>query len=457
MTKIARLKTDLNIDSKEFVNILKDRELLIYEDVQGSKIFAKFTGKEFVIKPKSISSDELNFIDLTVQKFYNQAYVYLHSLPEYVTDLLNNNWWFCFEYFPDNQPANITYSHMPKNGLILTCIVKGTKYFYNYDELQEYSKLFDVECLPALFKGKLNGKQLEVIDLYLNTAEKDLDYVFGEENFAFFFYKILNPYLKGSFLMIDDQFNDNIEKIIIKIDKNSEYSFEILNPMYQRVSPTNSTDYTEIYSLILLNFLEYCQLIDIAKYKIQRITKEELYVDFICVLFNQYIENMRNDIISWKFDIPDFFKEDKFKINTDLLKNKKTIENIKSHEKIEYVFKVILGSFNKKRKKSVGVFNEQTVQLFNSFVEKLSIIIDEKLRIDREYELQKGDLKNFQDYFKLKYDTTPDGQIFPDVYTKFGEESGEEKKKGKSMKSPFKGKEPLSSPEENFTPKKEQL
>jgi len=246
MTKIAKIKTDLNIDTKEFINILEDKNLLIYEDIQGSKIFAKWNGDEFIIKPKSLNCENLNFIDLTVQKYYNSAFNFLHSLPEYITNLLNRNWWFCFEYFADNQPANIEYKRVPKNGLILTCIVKNEKYFYNLDEILEYSKLFDVECLPVIFKGKLNNKQLEVIDLYLNTSEKDLPYIFDEDNFAYFFYKILNPNIKNSFLMLDEEFNDNLEKIIIKIDNNSNYSFEILNPMYKKISLKNNTEYTQI-------------------------------------------------------------------------------------------------------------------------------------------------------------------------------------------------------------------
>jgi hypothetical protein len=79
MTKIAKIKTDLNIDTKEFIDILNNKELLIYEDVQGSKIFVKYDGKKFIIKPKSLNNDELNFIDLTVQKFYNQAFSYFYK------------------------------------------------------------------------------------------------------------------------------------------------------------------------------------------------------------------------------------------------------------------------------------------------------------------------------------------------------------------------------------------
>ena len=143
---------------------------------------------------------------------------------------------------------------LPKNNLILTCIVKGTKYKYNYSEIIEYAKLFNVDPLPVIFRGKLNEKQLEVINLFLHTSEKDLDFVFGENNFAYFIYKILNPNINNSFLM--DEFNDNLEKIIIRINGNDETSFEIFNPSYEKMELDNKTEYLENYSIILLNFLE---------------------------------------------------------------------------------------------------------------------------------------------------------------------------------------------------------
>jgi len=436
MTKIARFKTLDNGD--DFTKILRDKELLIYEDVQGSKIFVKYTGEKFIIKPKNLKNESINLIDLAMQKFYNQAFIYLHTLPTYVTDLLNQKWWFVFEYFPSNQPANIEYSRVPKNNLLLTSIVKGNKYIYDYDEINEYANLFEVDALPVLFKGKLNQKQLEVIELYLNTNEEDLKYVFGEDNFAYFFYKILNPQLENSFLM-NNEFNKNLEKIVIKIDGNVKYSFEILNPLYSKMEFQNNSEYVEIYSLILLKFLEFVQLIDITKYKIGRITREEIYIDFVSELFNDFMNVDEKYLLEWEIIIPKFFKEDKFKINTDLINNKTTIEYIKSDSKIEYIFKCILGSFQKKKKKPVGVFTEVTLDLFNNFVFKLAKLIDKILKVNVEYEFQKSDLINFRDFFNLKYETDAGEDFYPDVYDEFYDEEGGDKK-GKKKKKMVKKK-----------------
>lgn len=436
MTQIIKL----NNQPDNLIESLKDKELLIYEDIQGAQIFVRWNGAKFVIKPKSINNTELNFVDLAIQKFYNYVFVYLSQLPDYVTNLLSTNWWFCFEYFPDLQPAHIEYKKLPLNNLILTCIVKGTKYKYNFDEIVEYSKLFNVDSLPVIFRGKLNEKQLEIINLFLHTSEKDLDYVFGENNFAYFFYKILNPNLDNSFLMTN--FNDNLEKIIIRVNGNDEFSFEILNPSYAKMELDNKTEYLETYSLILLNFLEFLQLVDADKIKLKEITKDELYIELISSIFNEYIENIKKELKDWNLSIPEFFTEDKFKINTFLLKNQKTIDLIKSDGKIEYIFKLILSSFNKKKKKAVGIFNDKTTELFNEEVDKISNFLEEVLKINREYLLRNNDLLNFKDYFNISYNTDADKQIYPDVDKILSEiPDGEEKKKKPG--SPKKGEMPI--------------
>jgi hypothetical protein len=145
----------------------------------------------------------------------------------------------------------------------------------------------------VIFRGVLKQDQIDLISNFLNTSRNDLDYVFGEENFAYFFYKILNPRLENSFLMNDDNYQDNVEKLIIRFtDNNEEVSFEILNPMYTRLSTTNSTEHVEMYSLILLNFLEQCQLMNLDSIKLRGQSRDESYLDLICKLFNNYAEKL---------------------------------------------------------------------------------------------------------------------------------------------------------------------
>ena len=368
-----------------------------------------------------------------MQNYYNPVIGFFNSLDERVKGLLNKKWWYGFEFFPDEQPANIEYNRVPKNQLVLSSINKSGKYEFSIDELGEYSRLFDVDLIPVIYQGKLTEPMKEAIKYFINTSVGDLDYIFGDKSFSFFFYKVLNPKVENSFLM-DDDFQKNMEKLIIK-SKNRDISFELLNPLYNRLSESNSTEFVEIYTLILVNFLNFCQSVNLTDIKLKGDKKDEIYIYLISKLFNIYVNEVKQDLLNFDFVVPEFFDKDKFKINTELIKNKLTKEYIEEDEKLEYIFKVVLGSFNRRRKKPIGIFTENTVKLFNIFVDSVDGYISKYLNKMHEIELGRAGLLDFGDFFEIQYDTDAEGQVYPDVYDEF--EKGvdnDKKKKGKGGK-----------------------
>ena len=433
MSKLLNLN---QLDESEMLDILTNNELIIFEDVQGSKIYVNYDGKVFNIKPKSLSSDTINMIDLAMQNYYNKALNFFNSKDDRIKGLLSKKWWFCFEYFPDEQPANIEYNKVPKNNLVLTSIYKGNKFDYSIDELDEYARLLDVDVLPVIFKGKLNDKTIETIKYFLNTSEDDLEYVFGESSFTYFFYKLLNPQLTNSFLM-DNEFQKNIEKIIIRIDNDKDISFELLNPLYKKISEINNTSFTEVYTLILVNFLNFCQSVNLDNIKIKGNRRDECYIYLISKLFNMYVTEVKDDLLNFDFIVPEFFDKDKFRINIELVRNKLTRDYIEESKKLEYIYKILLGSFNKKKKKVVGIFTERTLDIFNKFIDDLNKLIDEYLNKKSEIELGAHDLVDFSTFFDLKskIDVDSTGTVYPDVYNNMvnGIPDNSKKKKGKEI------------------------
>jgi hypothetical protein len=432
MSKLIKLNTS---EDKALLNDILNDELIVIEDIQGSKIWIKWDGQNFEIRPKSITNEPINLIDLAMQNYYNPVTKFFSELDDRVKSLLNRKWWFCFEYFPDEQPANIEYSRVPKNHLVLSSINKGGKFEFNIEELDEYARLFDVDLIPVIYQGQLTETMKEAIIYFLNTSEEDLEYVFGDKSFSYFFYKILNPISENSFLMEED-FQQNLEKLIIRSSKR-DISFELLNPLYKRMNDSNTTEFVEIYTLILINFLNFCQSVQLESVKLKGDTKEEMYIYLICKLFNIYVSEVKEDLLNFDFVVPEFFDKEKFKINTELIKNKLTKDYLKEDDKLEYIFKVILGSFNKKRKKPIGIFTENTVKLFNKFVDDIEVYLGRYLNKIQEIELGRAGLLDFGDFFDIQYDTDAEGQVYPDVYDEFEkEEETGKKKKGKGGKFP---------------------
>ena len=415
---------ELNNMDDELLDELFGNEIVVYEDVQGSKIYAKWDGEDFLIKSNNLNAEPVNFIDDSIDNYYGKAFNHLNSLNERVKGLLPKRWWFCFQYFPEESTI---YSRQPKNNLVLSSIVKNNKNDYTVEEIEEYSRLMEVECLPFIFKGILNEKTIEAIKYFLNTSEEDLEYVFGEKNFAYFFYKILNPQISQSFLM-NDEFSNNIQKMVIKLEK-SEKNFDILNPLYQRISSENKTEYLEIYSLILTNFLNFCQSINFDELKIKGEKRDDVYNYLICKVFNIYITEVKDDILKFDFVVPEFFNKDKFRLNKELILNKLTKQYIDTDIKLEYIFKCIYFSFKQEFGESFGVFSKSGINLFNNFVKYLSNLIDEYFNKKSEHELQKRGLVDFSDWFKISYDHDAENKVYPSIIDEI--EKGENKKKKK--------------------------
>ena len=422
--------TDLSADS--FINILKNQYIVVYEDIQGSTIYVQSDGKDVKIKPRSTTNDDLNLIDLAIQKFYGPVFDYFKNLDPRVVSLMPTDWWFEFEYFFDSNPAHISYDVKPKNGLILTGVIKGNKNKrrkFDIQELQEYSNLFNVDPLPIIFAGRLNNQQLTQLYSFIQTSNDDLEFLFSEKNFAQYFYQILNPSLPASALMQNGNFQTNIEKLIIKVPQHQkEISFTILNPLFKKKDDDEKTDFVDTYSIILMSFLEYSQLFDVKAAKISGESYSALYMDLICKMFNNWMKWNEDSFKHFEFTVPTFFHEDKFKVNVVLIKNAVTRSYLHKDEKIEYAFRCILGSFMRIRKKPIGILSETSLVLLNGAIQQIQDRIDKELNLVRTGSLQKKDLMNFDQFDQVKKSLDAAGQAYPDVYGEAEKESGSKKK-----------------------------
>ena len=148
-----------------------------------------------------------------------------------------------------------------------------------------------------------------------------------------------------------------------------------------------------------------------------------------------YISEVKDDILNFDFIVPEFFDKNKFRVNVELIPNKLTKEYISEDKKLEYCFKCILGSFNKERKKPIGVFNESTIKIFNRFVQTLQRKIDNYFNKKSEVELTRNSLLDFGNFFDIQktIDVDSVGNVYPDIFREM-EKGSEEKKKTKGGK-----------------------
>lgn len=411
---MPKLVTLNNLDNREdFLEEISNKKILVYEDIQGSKIFVNYSNKEIIIKKQSIRSEPLTDLKLMFDKFYHRAYFFFNKLDINILKRMKPNHWYCFEYFPDETPANIRYDRIPKNNLVLTGIVKNDKFIFNYEEIQQWGEIFNVDTLPVIFHGKIHPRRLNLIRDFLSTSKKDLEELFETDNFCRFFYRILNPNHKNSFLMDESIFNANIEKIIIRI-KNKEMSLQILNPFYERISEDNKTNYGEIFSIIIIAFLDFINNKDIEAQPVMGATEDELYINLISGLFNQFYEKEKDNIENLEFEVPPFFNKDKYRVNLKMINNIKTKEIVKRSRKLEYIFKTIIRNFKDERKKPpIGLLTDDITLMLNQTITNIKHKIRQDMSIiNHNIMVQKGFSNNNTDDIdyhmalnKIKYET----------------------------------------------------
>ena len=271
--------------------------------------------------------------------------------------------------------------------------------------------IFDAGSMSAGFGGsmkfikKLTASSSSTLSFVHGASSVVLDSTF--DSYLFTFHSIVPA-------------NDNVDFQFYTSSDTSSHSYD-----------SGSTDYVEIYSLILVNFLNYCQSINFTDIKLKGEKKDEVYIQLICKIYNFYLDEVKDDLLNFDFIIPEFFDKEKFKINKELIPNKLTKEYLEQDSKLEYIFKIILGSFNKKRKKPIGIFTENTVKLFNLFVDEINKYIDNHLNKIHEVELTRAGLLDFDEFFDIQYDTDGDGEVYPDVFDEIQKGSDEKKKKKK--------------------------
>ena len=82
---MSKLVTLNGLNDEEILNDIFIDEIIVLEDIQGSKIWVNWDGKHFNIKPKSISNESINLIDLAMQNYYKPL-----TNVKIITDRLNH-------------------------------------------------------------------------------------------------------------------------------------------------------------------------------------------------------------------------------------------------------------------------------------------------------------------------------------------------------------------------------
>ena len=379
------LQNILNTEGREFLENLLNKEVVVTEKLNAATLsMQKKQTSEMDLnrnltfyKGTGVNKREITIADRVMTTFYLSGMTYLSNLSKLIIDRIPANWTFVFKYFPNHQPSFINYSVLPKNNLVLCCIITsgGTK-IDDCEDLKSWAEMFDVPYQEPIFKGYLSEYQKERLRDYVEDGSNN------KESFSRFIITLLNPSMKGSMYQ-NDGFESPIDGFVFKFISDDgitkPMTAKLIDPFMSALISKNKSKkgYSDNTDVLLSDFTIFMSNQDMDSIVLTKKDDGERYLELFYRLFNRYIKYKKSQLEDFDVDTNDIVKESidvDFGVDIDKISNETTKKLLKDNPEFKSIFKTLLGSFKSKKDDSYKsiVMSPGVVRLFNDIVDKIN-------------------------------------------------------------------------------------
>lgn len=409
MAGISHLYDLYNKKGKDFVDNLFNTYVTVNEKMDGSAFMFERdieTGKFNFYKRDQ--RNPITLVDRTLMKYYEKPIQYIESLPPHIIKEIPRGWRFGLEYFANSAPVEIVYDEVPKNNLILSYVhkkdqlgkPKGT--IQGKNDLDNWADLLGVERPPIIFQGYLGKEQKDRILDFLRTPFEDLVTEYKTRSFVAFIIGVLNPELKKTALNADLQ--KPIEGIVFRFGEEEEEQEPILSkmvdPVFTELAKSKAKKRTEekpsdFLGITILDVMNFILENGVDTFEVNGSTEDERYISFISDVFSKFLDEYGYKYKGADFQEPEYLKKDDFRLNKNLVTDRRVLKYLDEDESFESLFKLILNSFRKIKKRAGGIITPGIIDQFNSVVSS----IEKKVGIkDTKPAVMESEMPSFLDF-----------------------------------------------------------
>ena len=353
---------------------LFDKFLVLRERLTGTAI--SFNSKDN--KPifyKTGSPKELSLLDRTLQSIYESSILHITEVLESnknpFSHFLEENLLFNLRYFPEGT------KYRPTNGLVLESIKDGGSFIDDPTVLNHYANLLDIDKPPIIKYGRLSKVQKTNLNEWIDTPENtyyEMKKLFGQSEIADgYTYKFL----------------DKLEETV---------SAKVLNPKTDIKVSKESRTHSDTYAIALQDIIAFINSFNFDTVKVKGDDKEQRRLNLISDLYAKYIAKNGSKYAGMEdLDGPDFSKDiPEFSVNLKFVINKNTKNYLEKSQINKELFKLFLGTFTKKRKKTSVLIDDHMKNEINKIVTDINDRSVEKPQV-------KETIPTFEDYYYNKY------------------------------------------------------
>lgn len=411
MSGINHLYDLYNKKGEDFINQLFNTFVTINEKMDGSAF--TFERDKETGKFKFYRRDQRNpitFVDRTLMKYYEKPIQYIESLPPHILEQIPRGWRFGLEYFANNKPVEIMYDRIPKNHLMLSYVHeygedgKIKKTIQDKEELDNWADLLGIDRAPILFQGYLTDEQKSKILEFLRTPFDKLVDRFKTQSFVRFIIGTLNPELKKSAL--NEDLDKDVEGIVFRfgdpeVKDNEPVLAKMVDPVFTQMAKDKSVKQKEnkpsdFLGLTLLDVMNFILEKGIDSFKVEGDSEDERYVSFMSDVFANFLEENGDKYRGADFEEPEYLKREEFRLNKDLIDDRRVLKYVNEDDSFESLFKLMLNSFRKIKTRAGGIINKGMMEQLNILIRDIKDYIQKP----RKGKLNESGFMSFLDFKK---------------------------------------------------------
>jgi len=262
----------------------------------------------------------LDKIERTLTDVYEPAIMHFEALSQDILKSIPENTTFSINWNPAERKLRLFNVNIVKEG--------GKEYRVKDENvLERWSKVLGVERDAPVFKGKLDESQIKGI------------------------YESIQG---GDEMLFDSPVVVETSEGVFKLGE----------------SKHSQKENRQLYELLLLSIFEHIEEIEVEKIRVASTDAEESYIEAVCEVFNSYVRTNGLDFVSSGIERPAFLSK-MGRLNTEWIKNNKTLQIIESDSKYEYLLSVFLASFRRPRSAG-GLITESVATKLNRKIESIN-------------------------------------------------------------------------------------
>lgn len=367
--------------TEEFVEELFSSYLTVSEKIDAARISFQVRDGKLSIWRKD-ERYPISIIDRTLMKYYEKAIDHITSIINVA--VIPENYRFGCYYFSSSMPNKTHYKRLPKNNIVLTDVKiydeDGIKIKDDRESINYWATELRIEPAPIIFEGYLTDKQKEKILHFIKLTPKELSEKYDTTSFTQFLIKILNPALNSSFLQEMGIYRPDSIIFKFKSQRGNTFVAKTVDPLIVSNAEINSeipesSVPSDLYSIALIDIYMF-MLENGLNYALKERTPEFRYIEFICLLFNDFIEKNLERYENVDFSEPSFLKSKDFELNKKFIENTRTLELIKMNHSYEQLFKIMLAGLRKKRRRPYGLLTLSIINQLNLIIDQIAELVD---------------------------------------------------------------------------------